>query len=120
MLSDRASKSKEKSGYSYVEFFVAGDLSLHQRQQLQMFGIHLTNVFLLHFFVLIQRNEAKKNQGKPDRSARFAWLVLVNKINFVYRKLNSKQPNLKLTILNPISIINNLQAQICEAEPQTY
>jgi hypothetical protein len=29
-------------------------------------------VFLLHFFVLIQRNEAKKNQGKPDRSARFA------------------------------------------------
>jgi hypothetical protein len=29
-------------------------------------------VFSLHFFVLIQRNEAKKNQGKPDRSARFA------------------------------------------------
>jgi hypothetical protein len=28
--------------------------------------------FSLHFFVLIQRNEAKKNQGKPDRSARFA------------------------------------------------
>jgi hypothetical protein len=36
------------------------------------FGIHESNVFLLHFFVLIQRNEAKKNQGKPDRSARFA------------------------------------------------
>jgi hypothetical protein len=30
---------------------------------------------LLHFFVLIQRNEAKKNQGKPDRSARFAGLT---------------------------------------------
>jgi hypothetical protein len=36
------------------------------------FGIHESNVFILHFFVLIQRNEAKKNQGKPDRSARFA------------------------------------------------
>jgi hypothetical protein len=35
----------------------------------------LSFVFLLHFFVLIQRNEAKKNQGKPDRSARFAWLA---------------------------------------------
>ena len=29
-------------------------------------------LLLLHFFVLIQRNEAKKNQAKPDRSARFA------------------------------------------------
>jgi hypothetical protein len=37
-----------------------------------MFGIREAIVFLLHFFVLIQRNEAKKNQGKPDRSARFA------------------------------------------------
>jgi hypothetical protein len=38
----------------------------------------MKNVFLivlLHFFVLIQRNEANKNQGKPDRSARFAWLT---------------------------------------------
>jgi hypothetical protein len=35
-------------------------------------GTNKANVFLLHFFVLIQRNEAKKNQGKPDRSARFA------------------------------------------------
>jgi hypothetical protein len=32
-------------------------------------------MFLLHFFVLIQRNEAKKNQGKPDRSAHFARLI---------------------------------------------
>jgi hypothetical protein len=71
-FSERVINTKEKSGYSYVEFFVAGDLSLHQRQQLQIFGIHVTIVFLLHFFVLIQRNEAKKNQGKPDRSARFA------------------------------------------------
>jgi hypothetical protein len=31
-----------------------------------------SNIVFLHFFVLIQRNEAKKNQGKPDRSARFA------------------------------------------------
>jgi hypothetical protein len=35
-------------------------------------GTDKTIVFSLHFFVLIQRNEAKKNQGKPDRSARFA------------------------------------------------
>jgi hypothetical protein len=35
-------------------------------------GTNKAFVFLLHFFVLIQRNEAKKNQGKPDRSARFA------------------------------------------------
>ncbi|MEY4703145.1 MAG: hypothetical protein RIR96_1042 [Bacteroidota bacterium] len=50
-----------------------------------MFGIHETNVFPLHFFVLIQRNEAKKNQGKPDRSARFALPALVIKINYEYR-----------------------------------
>jgi hypothetical protein len=45
-------------------------------------GIKKTIVFLLHFFVLIQRNEAKKNQGKPDRSARFALLSSqINELN---------------------------------------
>jgi hypothetical protein len=47
-----------------------------KRQTSQTFqtpnGIYNAIVFSLHFFVLIQRNEAKKNQGKPDRSARFA------------------------------------------------
>jgi hypothetical protein len=70
-FTERVSNTKEKTGYCFVEYFVE-DLSLHLGQQRQMFGIHVTNVFLLHFFVLIQRNEAKKNQGKPDRSARFA------------------------------------------------
>jgi hypothetical protein len=48
----------------------------YQRQTFQTpNGIYNAIVFSLHFFVLIQRNEAKKNQGKPDRSARFAWLA---------------------------------------------
>jgi hypothetical protein len=45
-------------------------------------------MFHLHFFVLIQRNEAKKNQGKPDRSARFAWLA---RISIVVKSPNPKQ-----------------------------
>jgi peroxiredoxin len=39
---------------------------------------------------LIQRNEAKKNQGKPDRSARFAWLARTSVVT-----KNNKHPNNK-------------------------
>jgi hypothetical protein len=52
----------------------------------------MNNVFLiilLHFFVLIQRNEAKKNQGKPDRSARFAKLALTS----VFKPQTTNLPN---------------------------
>jgi hypothetical protein len=48
---------------------------------------------------LIQRNEAKKNQGKPDRSARFAWLAHMSIVaGFVRHIVNSnslKTPNIQ-------------------------
>ena len=36
------------------------------------YPIPFRRISIISFFVLIQRKEPKKNQGKPDRSARFA------------------------------------------------
>jgi hypothetical protein len=86
-------------------------------------------MFLLHFFVLIQRNEAKKNQGKPDRSARFAWLAHMYIVDgfvrhiensFSLKKTKSQILNLKTPNPKPPrpQTTNNKQ-QTTNNKPQT-
>jgi hypothetical protein len=61
-----------------------------------------SNIVFLHFFVLIQRNEAKKNQGKPDRSARFALpchtALIIPFSSLLYRSLTALKTQGKIRI----------------------